>query len=280
MNISIQRKKNAIRTIGVLILMVVVALFCLFPIYWIVATSFKPTFEVFSMPPKWIFKPTLAAYARVFKLTPFAEQAANSVIVSIASVILSTAIGTLAAYGLTRFDIKGKKNLSFYMLSTRFAPPIGFVIPFYLIFCNLNLIDTRLGLVIVYVAFNLSFTVWMMKGVFEGIPVEYEEAAMMDGMKRGQILRRIVLRMSKSGIAATAIFAMLITWNEFVFALNLTTLKAKTLPTVIPKFMAATDIQWEVVSAAGTMVIVPMIIFSFFVQKYIIRGLTMGAVRG
>jgi len=275
-----KEQKSPIRLIAEILLMTLVAVFFLFPIYWIIVTSFKPTFKVFSMPPEWIFKPTFAAYLRVFKLTPFADHVINSVVISVVAVVLSTIIGTLAAYGLTRFPIKGKKDLAFYMLSTRFAPPIGFVIPYYLIFSGTNLIDTRLGLIIVYIAFNLSFTVWMMKGIFESIPVEYEEAAMVDGMKRFQVLRSIVIRMSKSGIAATAIFAMIVTWNEFVFALNLTTLKAKTLPAVIPKFIAATDIQWEVVSAAGTMIIVPMIIFSFFVQKYIIRGLTMGAVRG
>jgi len=275
-----KENKSPIRVIVEIVLMILVAFFFLFPIYWIIVTSLKPTFDIFTMPPKWIFKPTLASYIRVFKLTPFGDHALNSVIISVVAVVLSTIIGTMAAYGLTRFPIKGKKDLAFYMLSTRFAPPIGFVIPYYLIFSGTNLIDTRLGLILVYIAFNLSFTVWMMKGIFESIPVEYEEAAMVDGMKRFQVLRSIVLRMSKSGIAATAIFAMIVTWNEFVFALNLTTLKAKTLPAVIPKFFAATDIQWNVVSAASTMIIVPMIIFSFFVQKYIIRGLTMGAVRG
>ena len=280
MNVLRNEQKSPIQAIAQILLMILVAIFFVFPIYWIMATSLKPTSEVFSMPPKWFFRPTFDAYVRVFKLTPFTDHIINSVVVSVVAVVLSTIIGTLAAYGLTRFPIKGKKDLAFYMLSTRFAPPIGFVIPYYLIFSGVNLIDTRLGLIIVYIAFNLSFTVWMMKGIFESIPVEYEEAAMVDGMRRFQVLWRIVVRMSKSGIAATAIFAMIVTWNEFVFALNLTILKAKTLPAVIPKFIAATDIQWEVVSAAGTMIIIPMIIFSFFVQKYIIRGLTMGAVRG
>lgn len=273
-------KKSIPRRIGELLLLVLVAIFCLFPIYWIFATSFKPASEVFSIPPRWIFKPTLEAYERVFQLSPFADSIINSVVVTVAAVIISTTIGTLAAYGLTRFKIKGAKDLAFYMLSTRFAPPVGFVIPFYLIFSKAHLLDTRLGLVLIYIAFNLSFTVWMMKGVFEGIPIEYEEAAMVDGMKRLQVLRRVVLPMSKSGIAATAIFAGIMTWNEFIYALTMTTLKARTLPAVVPKFMSATDIEWDVVCAAGVMIIVPMIVFSFFAQKHIIRGLTMGAVRG
>jgi multiple sugar transport system permease protein len=275
-----RNKKSMLRRIGEALLLVIVAVFCLFPIYWILATSFKPASDVFSIPPRWIFTPTLEAYRRVFQLSPFAESIMNSVVVTVLAVIISTTIGTLAAYGLTRFKIKGAKDFAFYMLSTRFAPPVGFVIPFYLIFSRAHLLDTRLGLVLIYIAFNLSFTVWMMKGVFEGIPVEFEEAAMVDGMKRLQVLRKVVLPMSKSGIAATAIFAGIMTWNEFIYALTMTTLKARTLPAVVPKFMSATDIEWDVVCAAGVMIIVPMIVFAFFAQKHIIRGLTMGAVRG
>ena len=276
----LKERKSVTRIIGEYILLILLAFFCIFPIYWIFATSIKPTSEVFSIPPKWFFKPTIEAYKRVFELTPFADHIVNSIIISICAVLISTLIGTLAAYGLTRFKIKGAKDLAFFILSTRFAPPIGFVIPFYLIFSRMNLLDTRIGLILIYIAFNLSFTVWMMKGIFEGIPIEYEEAAMVDGMKRLQVIRKVVLPMAKSGISATAIFGMIMTWNEFVYALSITTLKAKTLPAVVPKFMSATDIQWDVVCAAGVMIIIPMIIFSFFAQKYIIRGLTMGAVRG
>ncbi|UCF92630.1 MAG: carbohydrate ABC transporter permease [Desulfobacterales bacterium] len=270
-----------LRKIIVPIVLVGLVIVCFFPIFYIVLTSFKPADLVFSMPPVWIFKPTLKAYYRVFELVPdFPTRVFNSTVVAVVSTFFATTIGTLAAYALSRFEIKAKEHFAFFILSTRFAPPVGFVVPFYLIFSEVALIDTLTGLFLVHIMINLSFTVWMMRGIFDSIPVEYEEAAMVDGMTRFQALRRIVLPAAKGGIAATAIFAMIMSWNEFVFALTLCNLRANTLPIALPKLDQMSIVQWEVVCACGTMIIIPMVLFTFLGQRYLIRGLTMGTVRG
>jgi len=264
-----------------MIALLVAAIIALFPIYWVIVSAFKTEKEVFIMPPVWIFVPTMQAFKKVFEMSSnFGRCMTNSIIVTVISVILTTIIGSMAAYGLARFRLKGSKDISFYMLSTRFAPAIGFVIPFYLIYMRFGLIDTRLGLILANITINLSFTVWMMKGVFEEIPVALEEAALIDGMPRFGVIRTITLPLARPGIVATAIFSTIMCWNEFVFAFTLTQFNARTLPAEMPRFLSANNIQWDVLSAAGTLVIVPMLIFAFFVQRYLIRGLTLGAVKG
>ncbi len=264
-----------------MILLTLLVIAFIFPVYYVVMTSFKPARLVFSLPPVWFFKPTLAAYSRVFLLAPdFGMRIVNSTTIALVSTFIATVVGTMAAYGLSRFEMKRKEDFAFFILSTRFAPAIGFVIPFYLIFSSLDLIDTIGGLVLVHITLNLSFTTWMMRGVFDGIPVEYEEAAIVDGMTRLQVLRKVILPVAKGGIVATAIFAMIMSWNEFVFAFTLTNLKANTLPIAIPKLDQMSIVQWEVICAAATMIIIPMIVFAFLAQKHLIRGFTMGAVRG
>src|SRR5215831_6614663 len=254
------------------------------PVYWLITISFKHEVDQFAVPPKWfLFRPTIEHYLDAFFTRSFGRYFFNSLLVASASTLCALIIGTLAAYALARFRLPANldRRLALWILSTRMFPAIVTAVPLFLIMRDLHLVNTQLSLVIVYTGFNLPFVVWMMRGFFAEIPRELEEAAMIDGDSRLGALRRIILPLATPGLAATAVFCLIVSWNEFLFALVLTqTDDAMTLPVGIAGRVTQYGIKWGVMSAAAVVAMVPILAFAISVQKYLVRGLSLGAVKG
>lgn len=250
-----------------------------FPILWLVMTSLKTRVDAFSLPPKFIFTPTYTNYSKVLEDGSFLHYYFNSVKVGFLSTFFSLLIGIPAAYALVRFPMRKKEDFAFWVLSTRMAPPIMVILPFYLVFKQFNLLDTTLGLVLIYMTFSLSFILWMMRSYFESISVDLEDAARIDGVSRLMAFIKVTIPLSAPGIAAASIFSFIMSWNEFLYSLILTGDKTKTATVAITSFITFEGIRWGEVAAAGTMVILPVIIFGICIQKYLVQGMTMGGVK-
>lgn len=254
------------------------------PVYWMVTISLKNDVDQFATPPRWIgFTPTLAHYYDAFVARSFGRYLATSLIVAALSTLFAVMLGTLAAYGLARFRLRGQldRRLSLWILSTRMLPPIVTAVPLFLMMRDLRLLNTIASLVVVYTALNLPFVVWMMRGFFRELPRELEEAAMVDGDSRLGALFRVILPLVTPGLAATAVFCLIVSWNEFLLALVLTqTDAAMTLPVGIAGRVTQYEIKWGVMSAAGVVAMIPILVFAMAVQRYLVRGLSLGAVKG
>lgn len=277
---GILRSRTLIRYALVLLALAV----ALIPIYWTLTISFKSEIDQFSIPPKWFFfTPTFAHYYEAFIERSFGRYLFTSAIVAILSTLFAMLFGTLAAYALARFRLARRLNtpIALWMLSTRMFPPIVTAVPLFLMMRDLRLLNTIAALVLVYTAFNLPFVVWMMRGFFLELPREIEEAALVDGDSRMGALVRVLLPLVTPGLAATAVFCMITCWNEFLFALVLTqTDAAQTLPVGIAGRVTQYEIRWGVMSAAGVVAMVPILAFAMAVQRYLVRGLSLGAVKG
>jgi multiple sugar transport system permease protein len=256
----------------------------LVPVYWMATVSLKTEAEQFAVPPRWLsFAPTLAHYREAFLARPFGRYLLNSAVVAVLSTACAVTLGTLAAYALARLEMRGRtaERLSLWILSTRMFPPIVTVVPLFLMMRDLRLLNTLAALVVVHTGFNLPFVVWMMRGFFREIPRDLEEAARVDGDTRLGALRRVVLPLAAPGLAATAIFCLIVSWNEFLLALALTqTDAAMTLPVGIAGRVTQYEIRWGVMSAAGVVAMTPILVFALAVQRYLVRGLSLGAVKG
>jgi len=254
------------------------------PIYWLITISLKQEIDQFASPPLWFsFTPTLRHYNAIFRQDVFGRYFLNSVIVSTASTLIALLLGLPAAYGLVRFPWPRdwSRSISFWILSNRMLPPIVTIIPLFLMLRQIHLLNSLTGLILVDVALNLPFVVWMMRGFVEDLPREIEEAAMLDGVSRIGILLRIVLPLVRPGLAATAVFCMIVSWNEFLFALILSqTESAMTLPVGIASHVTQYEIQWGAMSAAGVVAMLPVLIFAAAAQRYFVRGLSLGAIKG
>lgn len=266
------------------ILLLAALLFALAPVYWMLTISLKTEVEQFAIPPPWfVFTPTADHYYDAFVTRSFGEYLLTSAIVAVTSTAFALVIGTLAAYALARFQLPWNLNrrLSLWILSTRMFPAIVTAVPLFLMMRDVRLLNTRASLIIVYTGFNLPFVVWMMRGFFADLPRDLEEAALVDGDSRLGALVRIVLPLVAPGVAATAIFCLIISWNEFLFALVLTqTDAAMTLPVGIAGRVTQFEIKWGVMSAAASVAIIPILVFALALQKHLVRGLSMGAVKG
>ena len=257
--------------------------YTVFPVVWLFSNSFKTRLDMFALPPIWLVdNPTLFNYVQTFVERPFVAYMMNSVIIAFATTIFSLVIGTLAGYALARFDYgRAKYHVSFWILSTRMMPPIVTIIPLFIFFNFLDLLNTKTALVIAYTGFNLPFVVWMMKSYFSEIPRDLEESAMVDGDTRMGAFLRVILPLARPGLAATAIFCLILSWNEMLFALIITeTTTSNTLPIGIAGRITQYKTEWGEISAAGFAACVPIIIFAFVVQKHLVRGLSFGAVKG
>jgi multiple sugar transport system permease protein len=284
----------------------------LLPLVWIISTSFKTGPDSIAYPPKIVSEFSLEGYVNLFTtqtrisgdpaaLPPpetwyekivrdqgnvisgpsrYGERFLNSVIIGFGSTFLSVFLGTLAAYAFSRFRVPLKDDLLFFILSTRMMPPIAVAIPIYLMYRELGLSDTHLGMILLYTAVNMSLAVWLLKGFIDEIPREYEEAALIDGYTRFQAFRKVVLPQAVTGIASTAIFCLIFAWNEYAFAVLLTSGNAQTAPPFIPTILAVGGgIDWPAVAAAATLFLLPVMVFTIFLRKHLLRGITFGAVR-
>src|SRR6185295_6851631 len=281
------------------------ALISLIPLVWIFMTSFRTPEDAIAYPPKVIAQPSLIGYVNLFTtrsrvgademaaLPPpttwyeslvreqqmilagpsrFADRYLNSLLIGFGSTLLSIVLGTLAAYAFSRFRVPGKDDWLFFILSTRMMPPIAVAIPIYLMFRHLGLTDTKLGMILLYTAVNVSLAVWLLKGFMDEIPREYEEAAMVDGYTRLQAFFKVVLPQATTGIAATAIFCMIFAWNEYAFAVLLTSGDAQTMPPFIPFIIGEGGQDWPAVAAATTVFLIPIVCFTVLLRKHLLRG--------
>ena len=209
----------------------------------------------------------------------YGERFLNSVIIGFGSTFLSVFLGTIAAYAFSRFKVPLKDDLLFFILSTRMMPPIAVAIPIFLMYRQLGLSDTHLGMILLYTAVNLSLSVWLLKGFIDEIPVEYEEAALIDGYTRFQAFYKVVLPQAATGIASTAIFCLIFAWNEYAFVALLTSGTAQTAPPFIPTIIGTGGKDWPAVAAGATLFLVPIMVFTILLRKHLLRGITFGAVR-
>jgi multiple sugar transport system permease protein len=288
------------------------AVITIIPLLWIGATAFKSPSDSIAYPPKVFFQPSLEGYVNLFtarsrqtpdfiaKLPPpehwwdslvrshgmivvgpskVVPRFINSLIIGFGSTFLAVLLGTLAAYGFSRFRVPLADDMLFFILSTRMMPPIAIAIPIYLMYRYLGLTDTYLGLILLYTAVNVSLAVWLLKGFMDEIPREYEEAALVDGYTRLQAFRKVVLPQAMTGIAATAIFCLIFSWNEYAFALLLTSGNAQTMPPFIPFIIGEGGQDWPAVAAATTLFLVPIVFFTIVLRKHLLRGITFGAMR-
>jgi len=263
----------------VLALVAILILIVLFPFYWLVQMSFKTEREAFQMPPQLVFVPTLQNYVSVLQ-GKFVRALGNSAITATTTTVLSLLLGVPAAYALSRARFGSDWAISLWMLATRMAPPIAFGIPFFLIYKNLELIDTLHGLIIIYLTFNLSLVIWTMRTFFDGLPVSLEEAAYIDGAGVVETFLRVTLPLSTPGLATTAIFCFLLSWNDFFYSLILARSDALTAPVAIVNFMNYESWEYGKISAGGTLIMLPVVVFSLAVKKYLVSGLTAGAIKG
>ncbi|MER2507426.1 carbohydrate ABC transporter permease [Amaricoccus sp.] len=299
--------------------LLIVTFLTLAPILWITATAFKPRNLATTVPPTVLFEPEVSAFVKlmvkrsqlrepatpeqlaaapwwerlvleggekvvrsgkgVVQLSGYPSRFLNSLIVATISTLLAVSMGTLTAYGFSRFRVKGEQDWLFFILSTRMLPPIVVAIPMFLMYRAVGLNDTHLGLILLYTAFNLSFAVWLMKGFIDEIPKEYEDAALVDGYTRMQAFFRIVLPEATTGIAATAVFCFITAWNEYAFALIMTNRRAQTAPPFIPSQVGSGLPDWTVIAAGTVLFLLPVAVFTFLLRNHLLRGMSFGAIR-
>jgi multiple sugar transport system permease protein len=293
-------------------IVVAYALLTITPLLWIVLTSFKTPTDSIAYPPKVISEPSFEGYCNLFTIrsrqapeymaslppaTGYCDKIArerevviagpsktpgrlmNSVIIGFGSTFLAVFLGTLAAYAFSRFKVRLKDDLMFFILSTRFMPPIAVAIPIYLMYRQFGMTDTHIGMILLYTAVNVSLAVWLLKGFIDEIPREYEEAALVDGYTRLQAFVKTVLPQAATGIAATAVFCLIFAWNEYAFAVLLTSGVAQTMPPFIPFIIGEGGQDWPAVAAGTTLFIIPIVCFTVLLRKHLLRGITFGAVR-
>jgi multiple sugar transport system permease protein len=276
MNISSEEQRpNYLWTL----LVIAYAVTILFPVIWLFLMMFKPTDAMFARPTQWLFTPTLEHFRYVIE-QGFQWNLLTSFIVASASTILVVIIGTPAAYAFARFEMRRRDDLFLFILGTRMAPPVCLVIPFYLIYSQIGIIDTYLGLVLAYMTFNLSFYVWVLRSFCRDLPAELEEAAALEGWSRWHIFRRVVFPLLRNGIVATSVLCFIFAWNEFLFAFMLAGSSVKTLPVAIPTLITSQGVRWGEMAVVGMVALIPVLVVVFFLQRHIVRGLTMGAVKG
>jgi multiple sugar transport system permease protein len=262
------------------IALTVAVILSLFPLLWLFLTSIKPPALTFTRPPTWIFEPTLENYTEVFLHSPFVKYVFNSALVALATTLIALSSGTLAAYAFARFRFAGRRTLQLLMLLPKVIPPVAVIIPLFVLFRTVNLIDNHIALILSYLSFTIPIAVWMMTGFIQDIPVSIEESAIIDGASKWQILSRIVVPLVAPGMAAAGILCFIYSWNEFLFAVILTRSTARTVPVAITGFITHRAILWGRMAAAGTVVLMPIFAFALSVQRHLVRGLSQGAVKG
>jgi len=258
--------------------LIIFSLGILLPMFWIIRTSIAPEGIIFNIPPKWFFKPIVDHYIWLFTQINFLIYMKNSLFVSLISAFLAVPASFMAAYAFSRFNTGGK-ILQFGTLGSQMLPPIVLVLPIYVIFKNWGLQNNLWSLILSYLSFNLPFLIWLLVGFLEGIPLELEEAALIDGASRLGVLFRIVFPLCTPGIMAAFILGFILCWNEFLFALVLVAEQSSTIPVKLAALQTEIGTLWGPLSAAVSMGIIPMVVLSLTIQKYLVRGLTFGAIK-
>jgi multiple sugar transport system permease protein len=241
--------------------------------------SLKTELEAMALPPVWVFTPQFQSYVDVFTQGEFTRYFANSLIIALSTTMIALVVGIPASYILARYPFKRSSDIDFWILSTRMAPPVTILIPFFVLFRSLHLIDKHVGMILVYLTISVPLVVWVMKGFFQEIPREIEEAGLVDGCSYFQAFRELIAPIAMPGMAATAILSFLFTWNELMFAMALTGTNAKTATVGMLRFLSYQKVHWTQLSAAVIIMLIPGVIFVALTQRALIRGLTFGAVK-
>jgi multiple sugar transport system permease protein len=268
----------------------VIALIYFFPVLWIILTAFKTHTDALSIPPKFIFTPTLENFIGVFSRayikgaeavdTGFDLFFFNSIFIAGSSVVLALIVGTLAAYGFSRYPLRGNDTYLFIILTTRMLPPIVVIIPIFLMFRITGLSGSYAGVILLDTAFNLPFAVWMMKSFFDELATEVEDAARLDGSSESGVFFKVCLPQVKAGLAATAVFGLILTWNEFLFALLLTGVDTRTIPVAMAQTIGGDiGVRWGLLAAIETLFLIPVIVVTFVLQNQLLRGVTFGTIK-
>lgn len=284
-----QRKFDWGKTLSIILVAAYLA-FALIPILWMVGMSLKGPLDVMAIPPKVFFVPTLENYLRLFlgneyseyqvARTDFVSALINTFIIAGGACLLSVLTGTLAAYALARFRFQGRGDIGFVILSFRFAPELTIILPLYVVYRTLGLYNTYLGLILIYQMISLPLLVWVIRGYFDAIPYDSEQAALVDGYSWWGSFTKICLPLAAPGIAATAVIAFIFCWNNFTFGLLLGARETMTLTVATSGFISYEQVLWGQMAAASVVTIIPVLLFAFLVQRWLVRGLTFGAVKG
>ncbi len=252
----------------------------LLPYLWIVLASLKARPDLLTRPPRWIFSPTLENYRQILVEKGFDTYFTNSLTVGIASTLMAITVGTLAAYAFSRFKVPAGNHIFFYVLATRLGPPVAYALPMYLVFFKLGLLNLQAGVILAHATFNMVLVIWMMKSFFDDVPREVEEAAYLDGCSHFRVFLSVALPLSYPGLVTVAIFVLIFSWNELLFALILSAGQMRTMTVMIPSLVLHTGTLWGEAAAASVVQSIPVLVFTFIIQKRLIRGLTFGAVKG
>jgi multiple sugar transport system permease protein len=279
MPISVRGRAESRRRTWFTLVAALWALVVVLPVIWMALMMFKPEAIMFARPPVWLFRPTLDHFDYV-RAHGFVWNLIASLVIALTSTLLVVLVGTPAAYAFARYPIRRRDDLLLFVLATRMAPPIALAIPFYLIYARVGLLDTYVGLVVAYLTFNLSFYIWVLWSFCRELPVELEEAARADGYPRAHVLMRVVLPLLRPGIIATAVLCFIFAWNEFLYAFLLGGKTMATLPVAVPKLITSQGVKWGELSVVGIVALLPVLVAVFLLQRHIVRGLTMGAVKG
>jgi len=274
----VKGSKNKFLDFLLFLVILLTAVLILVPIYWIVSGAFKQQVDIFQL--KLLFTPTLENFEIIFR-SPYNlfDKLVNSTLVALSTILIAIPIATMAAYSFSRFRMKGERLMFVTILATQFVPAVVIVLPFFILFRDLGILDTRLALVLVNLSLVMPFAIWMIKGFIDSIPLDSEEAALVDGSSRFQVILNVTLPMALPGVITAGIFCFILAWNEFLFAVIITTNKAVTLPVGLSLFHAEEGVLWHLISAAGIMIMLPMFVLATIIQKHFVQGMTMGAVR-
>lgn len=264
---------------GQFVLLLVIMLICVFPFYWMVTTSLKTQIVALEAPPVWIFEPTLANYREALFEDGVLRTLINSLIIAVCTTALALVLGVPAAFALARFEFRGKRDLWFWFITNRMVSPIVLALPFFLIARNLGLLDKHITLILIYLTFNLPIVIWIVTDQFRGVPYDLDEAARLEGASQFTIMRKICLPLAMPGVAVSAIFSFIFSWNELMFGLILTRTEAKTAPAMAVSFMEGYNLPYGKIMATSTLIVIPVLIFALIASKQLVRGLTMGAVK-
>ena len=282
---SIGARRRTLRYVTTYAFWVFMTALTLIPIWWMFVVSMRSRVELFGRPNLTLSRFFMENYSNVLTDSTFQRYMTNSVVVSTCNALLVMALALLATYALSRYKLVGRDNIFFWLITNRMAPPAAFLLPLFIMFTrsfrigDWTLFDTQLGLILLYCVFNLPFAIWLLKGVVDGIPIELDDAAMIDGAGLWGVLRHVIIPLAAPGLAVTGILSWVFAWNEYLFAANLTSVEARTITTGLAEFVTVTGTNWGELAAMSMITLIPSAIIVIVAQRYIVMGLTFGAVK-
>lgn len=267
--------------IVVTVIVIFLLIWSLTPIFWNILTSLKERSDIFTNPPRLFFQPTTRYYANALgaRSTSVYPNLLSSLIAAAGTAVITLTIATMAAYALSRYRFRGRKQVMFFILATRLLPPISAVVPLFMMLNGLSLIDTHWALLLIYSALNVPFSIWLLKSFVDAVPKELEECAQVEGCSTVQALWHVILPLVAPGLAATAVFVFVLSWNEFVFAFIFTSVDARTLPVLISEARGDDQFFWQDMAAQSTILMLPVLMLGLYLQRYLVQGLTAGAIK-